>query len=293
MDRLSERQPPEPFQAIARKAARAQVESGPLDKIMNAPLCRQRLELSEYGILEVQKKEPLAVPFLLACAAAQADDDPGGALRLHSILRTKFPKEAAGKASVTALGQVVSMYLTKDGVKEGKRMGSGISRPALGGKSQIRVMNGRVGELEIILAGQKQTRVAKLKSCKNCSRTDSDTVGLQQCDRSGASETTVTLPAGRYNYAAIDGDELERPGSSNGICSRTASTRGAGGAEPTRSESELAPGYHQPVLVRSDRPEPEGRRPAGLRPAARPRPGRRSRTWSGSGLSLRPRTRPR
>jgi hypothetical protein len=69
--------------------------------------------------------------------------------------------------------------------------------------------------------------VIKVKRCKSCSKARTDTQGFAQCDRRGADEVTITLPAGRYTYAKIDPVSIKnlwieqwdfRPNQSYGYC---------------------------------------------------------------------------
>ncbi|HST81210.1 MAG TPA: hypothetical protein VLL08_05690 [Kineosporiaceae bacterium] len=199
--------PPKPFQAIAVKASRTVVTSGPLNKIMTAPLCRQRLELAQYGILTTKRSDPLAADFMSACAAAQAKSDPTAALRLYTTLRTEYPKTAAKPAVVNAFGRLISSRLTPEGVKSGARI-FGYPRP-LGGKTRLVARNGQAAtSLEMILAGAA-TRTIKVKACKGCVKVSTAAQGLSQCDRPGSDEKTVTLPAGKYSWAHVDKKSME------------------------------------------------------------------------------------
>ena len=199
--------PPKPFQAVAVTASRTAVTSGPLDRIVTAPLCRQRLELAEYGILTVKHSDPLAADFIKTCVAAQAETDPGAAVRLYSTLRTEYPRTAAEPTALKALGRVVTGRLTPAGVKAGLRA---VSTPrSLGGKTQFVVRNGRADiTMEMLLTGAV-TRKIDLKACKSCKRMSSSTQAWSQCNQRRADRRTLTLPAGKYNWALVDKDSLE------------------------------------------------------------------------------------
>ena len=202
--------PPGPFHEIARKAARTAMESGPLSKIMTAPLCRQRLELASYRIVSTEGSDPLWPKLMTACVSAQVKGDPWASQRLFVQLRTDYPKEAKKPAAVAALGRLITGWLTAEGVKSGASFGSSGRSRSLGGKSQLVVHNGQISALEMILDGPA-TRVVKVKACKSCSKAGSDAEGFAQCNRPGSKDLTITVPAGRYSYARVDPVSIEKP----------------------------------------------------------------------------------
>jgi hypothetical protein len=197
--RYLDNEPPKPYQETARTAARAVLTTAPMNKIMTAPLCRQRLELATYGILTTKHSDPLAPMFVSACAAAQLDSDPVAAVALYDLLRTTFPKQADQKEYVDALGQMVIHHLIGQRDNVGEPVNPNPGTFSLGGRTRLVVTNVRTKPIELILAG-RTTRIIKVKGCTFCKKVP----GSDQCDRAGAPTTTVTLPAGHYAYAEVD-----------------------------------------------------------------------------------------
>jgi hypothetical protein len=195
--------PPEPFQAAARKAARTRLESAPLASIMTTSLCRERTELASDKILTATKADPLAADFLSGCALRQASSDPFEAQVLYGTLRTEFPKVADGPQGLKVLVGLVRSRLASEG-KEGRfhLVPDGGIR-SLHGKAQFVVNNGRTDALDLLITGRTTRRVT-LAACTSCSKVTRAKQGLEQCDRKGSAQETITIPAGRYAAATVD-----------------------------------------------------------------------------------------
>jgi hypothetical protein len=198
------------FQKAGQKAARAVLESTPLGSFMTAALCRQIDLYDGSGVVSMKRSDPLAPDYVAACAVAKSTKDLQKGLELFALLRDRFPKQAASKANVNALGRVLTSRLTDKGVRLGKPAVPGPGTYPLAGKTKLVVANGQSDDLEMILAG-KATRLITVKACKTCSKVSTVNAALAQCARKTVSTRTVVLPAGRYIWSYVSDDDPDRP----------------------------------------------------------------------------------
>jgi hypothetical protein len=198
--------PDAPLAAAAGRAARPTVRAGLKKHTVNIESCQGKNQalMAKFGILRLKPSDPLAAPFLRACAQEWGKNNYWPQARgTYLQLQRDFPTTAQGRSSLKDLVTASFTQARRLLKKDMDLPTSGWPDASLHGKTAFQITYNR--PVEVSTRGPK-TSFVQLKTCKGCRPAGNKVKTYAQCVKIGKTKKIV-LPPGKYQLQVRFVDE--------------------------------------------------------------------------------------